>query len=96
MFVEVLDAKRSPDNNSLIVTLRMKKLWDQSVKFGELTVDAFRFLNPELLRVVSEYSQTLLETKALLAPPGLIAAGETETLTITVTNYRRVCSLSQP
>ncbi|MGD9542666.1 MAG: PrsW family glutamic-type intramembrane protease [Methylocystis sp.] len=90
--VALLATKLSPNRNDLIVTARVKNNWNQPVILGELSVDAFRFLNPDLFKVIPAYPESLMSAKALKVAIEPIAAGETKTLTIRIESFRRLGS----
>jgi tetratricopeptide (TPR) repeat protein/RsiW-degrading membrane proteinase PrsW (M82 family) len=91
--VALLAMKLSPNRNDLIVTARVKNKWNQPAMLGELSIDAFRFLNPDLFKVIPTYPESLMSAKALKVAFEPIAAGETKTLTITIEGFRRLSSL---
>jgi len=90
--VALLSAKRSPDGADLIVTAQVKNRWNQAVMLGELSVEAFRLLNPNLSKVVPTYPESLISARALNVAAEPIAAGETKTLTIRIGDLKSLRS----
>lgn len=90
--VALLSAKRSPDGADLIVTARVKNRWSQAVTLGELSVEAFRLLNPNLSKVIPTYPESLISPRALNVAAEPIAAGETKTLTIRIGDLKSLRS----
>lgn len=90
--VALLSAKRSPDGADLIVTAQVKNRWNQAVMLGELSVEAFRLLNPNLSKVTPTYPESLISARALNVAAEPIAAGETKTLTIRIGDLKSLRS----
>lgn len=90
--VALIETKLSADRNDLIVTARIKNGGSQPVKLGEVSVEAFRLLNPDLFTVIPTYPKSLLSTRALNVVGDPIAAGGTKTLTIRIGDVKSLRS----
>lgn len=88
----VLNAKLSADRNDLILTARIQNRLNQPIRLGELSVEAFRLLNPDLFTVIPPYPRSLLSARALNIVGEPIAAGETKTLTIRIGDLKALRS----